>query len=91
MKKSRIIILITAAVLLITWCILFAVDYKAVMNLKDPVIAQHIGAEGGTYRGIGWTVEIEKRHHTENGTDLGFITESAEIYLFGILVGGAIT
>jgi len=91
MKKSRIIIIITAAVLLITWCILFAVDYNAVMDLKDPVIARHIGAEGGTYRGIGWTAEIEKRHHTEDGNDLGFITESAEIYLFGIFVGGAIT
>ena len=91
MKKSHRTILIAAAALLILWGLLFAVDYNAVMNLKDPIIARHIGAEGGTYRGLGWTVEIEKRHYTEDGGDLGWITESAEISFFGIPVGGAIT
>lgn len=92
MKTGTKMILITAAVLILVWGILFAVDYHAVMDLKEPVIARHIGVEGGTYQGIGWTVEIEKIHRsTENGEDLGWFTESAEIRLFGILIGAVIT
>ena len=88
---KRKIIIACAIILLAVWGLFFALDYHAVTNLRDPVIAQHVGAEGGTFCGIGWTVEIEKIHATENGTDMGWITESAEIYLFGILVGAAIT
>ena len=91
MNKRTKIILIVSAILLLIWGVLFAADYHAVMNLQDPVIARHVGVEGGTYRGIGWTVEIVQKHRTENGEDLGWHTESSEIYLFGILVGAAIT
>ncbi|MBQ8332650.1 MAG: hypothetical protein IJX93_02610 [Clostridia bacterium] len=90
MKKKPILI---AAVLLLAavWVTLFLIDYNAVMNLHDPVIAWHVGVEGGTYQGPGWQIEIVKRHVTENGVDMGFVTQSAEISLFGIRVGAAIT
>jgi len=63
------------------------VDYRAVMNLDYPVIARHVEPEGGTFKGIGWTVQIEQ-HHDEK---YGWVTDLAEIYLFGRLVGTAIT
>ena len=91
MKTRTKSLLIAGAILILLWGALFAADYHAVMNLQDPVIARHVGIEGGTYQGIGWTAEIAKKHRTENGEDLGWYTESAEIYLFGILVGAAIT
>jgi len=78
-------------VLILIWGILLAVDCRAVMNLQDPVIAQHTGVEGGTYTGPGWTVEIEKIHETIDGMDMGWRTVSAELYLFGILIAAAIT
>ncbi|MBQ8512764.1 MAG: hypothetical protein IJ497_09130 [Clostridia bacterium] len=89
MKKKCIIA--AAVLLLAVWTTLFLIDYNAVMNLHDPVIAWHVGVEGGTYRGPGWQIEIVKKHVTENGVDMGFVTESAEISLFGIRVGAAIT
>ncbi len=91
MKKRWQILIAAALALLLVWCILLAVDYNAVMDLRDPVIAQHTGGEGGTYIGPGWRVELEKIHVTENGEDMGWHTRSAEIYLFGILVAAAIT
>lgn len=87
MKKKVPAVIAVILVLLLVWCVLFAVDYRAVMNLHDPVIARHIGVEGGTFRGLGWVVQIEKYHSAE----YGWVTESAEMYLFGKLVGAAIT
>lgn len=87
MKKRLFITILILVHLAILWTVLFAVDYRAVMNLGDPVIAQHIGVEGGTFKGLGWTVEIEKYHDAE----YGWVTESVEMYLFGKLVGAAIT
>lgn len=87
MKRKVIIILSVIAALLLIWCILFAMDYRAVMNLQYPVIAQHVGVEGGMFRGFGWVVQIEQYHSTE----FGWVTESVEIYLFGKLVGAAVT
>lgn len=85
-KKIAIpVILITALFLL--WSVLFSIDYRTVMELREPVIARHVGAEGGIFRGIGWTVQVDKSHNDE----LGFVTDSVEIYLFGKLVGAAIT
>ena len=91
MKKRLQILIAAALALLLVWGILFAVDFNAVMDLRAPVIARHIGAEGGTYIGPGWRVELEKIHVTENGEDMGWHTVSAEMYLFGILVAAAIT
>ena len=87
MKKKTFMIALVVIHLVILWAVLFAVDYNAVMNLGDPVIAQHVGVEGGTFKGLGWTVEIEKYHNA----DYGWVTESVEMYLFGKLVGAAIT
>ena len=87
MKKKWIAAAAAGLVLILLWSVLFIVDYHAVMNLSNPVIAQHIGAEGGTFRGPGWVVQIEKYHDAE----LGWVTESAEIYHFGRLVAAAIS
>lgn len=91
MKKPWNIILACLLLLAVVWGFLLNMDYRAVMSLHDPIIAQHIGAEGGTYQGPGWRVELEKIHVTENVEDMGWVTRSAEIYLFGILIGAAIT
>ena len=91
MKKPWKIILPCLLVLAVIWGIFLSVDYRAVMNLSDPVIAQHTGVEGGTYLGPGWRVELDKIHVTENGEDMGWHTVSAELYLFGILIAAAIT
>ena len=87
MRKRTFVIIILMMLLAALWTILFAVDYNAVMKLHDPVIARHVGVEGGTFKGLGWTVEIEKYH----SADYGWVTESVEVYLFGKLVGAAIT
>ena len=88
MKKKTFMIALVVIHLAILWAVLFAIDYNAVMNNLDyPVIAQHVEPEGGTFKGLGWTVEIEKYHNS----DYGWVTESVEMYLFGKLVGAAIT
>ena len=92
MKKKLKIILPVCLVLLLTWSMLLCIDCHAVTELRDPVIAQHTGVEGGRYIGPGWTVEVDKIHETTaDGEDMGWRTVSAELYLFGILIAAAIS
>ena len=69
----------------------FAVDYHQCSNLKQPVFAKSISTAddggSGTYRGLGYTIEIDGHLSAE----YGYATESIEMYLFGKLVFAAIT
>lgn len=89
MKKKHIIGLIAVAAFL--WSAVFATDYIRCTKLQDPVFAKAtvLADDGGsgTYRGLGYTVEIEK--HIDSDCDV--VTDSVEMRLFGALVFAAIT
>lgn len=88
MKKK---VLITIAVLLAVWCVVFAVDYARCMDLQKPLFTVASTADdggSGTYHGLGYRVEIEGHLDAE----YGYAVKSTEIWLFGVvLIGAAIT
>ena len=65
MNKKLKILVIILLVLLISWGIIFGIDYFRVANFKMPifVISNGVTADdggSGTYYGIGYRVEVEK-------------------------------
>ncbi len=88
MKKAIITIL---AIIVLLWGSMFCTDYIKCTQLKDPIFAKAtVTADdggSGTYKGLGYTIEIEK--HID--ADFGLMTDSVEMRLFGLLVFAAIT
>ena len=84
-------IAVALAFLLVLCMVFFAVDYFRCMDLKKPLFTVASTADdggSGTYHGLGYRVEIQGHLDAE----YGFVVESAEVWLFGlILVGAAIT
>lgn len=88
MRKKAFGILL---VLLLVWGCLFGVDYARCMDLQKPLFTVASTADdggSGTYHGLGYRVEIEGHLDAE----YGYVVESVEIWLFGVvLIGAAIT
>lgn len=91
MTKHKKIIITILAVTVLLWCSAFATDYIRCTKMQDPVFAKaFVTADdggSGTYKGLGYTIEIEK--HID--ADFGVMTDSVEMRLFGALVFAAIT
>ena len=91
MKKARKIIITALAIAVFLWCSAFATDYIRCRNLQDPVFARAtvLADDGGsgTYRGLGYVVEVEK--HIDSECEV--VTDSVEMRLLGWLVFAAVT
>ncbi len=90
MKKGKKIVITVIAAVLVLWSSMFITDYVRCNNLEEPIfaVASVTADDGGsgTYRGLGYTVELEKHIDAEYGA----VTDSVEMRLFGILVFAAI-
>ena len=90
MSKTLKIIIAIILIILILWGIIFFIDYNRCSNLKMPifVVAKDTADDGGsgTYYGIGYRVEVEKRISMEYGIQL----ISTEMYVGDKFVAGAI-
>lgn len=88
MKKAAVIVI---SVLLVLWCGMFVTDYLRCASLKEPlfVIAEETAADdggSGVYRGLGYTVEVEKRMDDEYGV----CVTSVEMRAFGRTIAASI-
>ena len=83
MKKVLIIIGIIAVIIVIAWFSVFMVDRHQTFNLKEPVFAKLINDKDTSYKGMGYTIEIER------GIDNEII--GVTMYMFNKVVAAAIT
>ena len=96
-KKTIIAILgsIVCVAVLLLWG-MFTIDCMRAYDLKEPVFAiggEYIhdetkGVDIGIFKGLGYTVEVEKDIHPDFGKEY---VVSVEVYVFGKVVAGAIT
>lgn len=61
-KKTAVLVI---SVLFVLWCGMFVADYLRCTSLKEPLFATAEGTTAddggaGIYRGLGYTVEVEK-------------------------------
>ena len=91
MEKSLKIIFSALGVAVVLWLAVFAADCAMTLNLKEPIFAvpPSITADdggSGAFRGLGYTVEVEKYLDAEYGTKI----VSVEMKLLGKTVAAAI-
>lgn len=91
MKKALKVILSVLGIVIVLWLAVFATDYAMTMKLKEPIFAvpPSITADdggSGAFRGLGYTVEVEKYLDAEYGTKI----VSVEMKLLGKTVAAAI-
>ncbi len=90
MKKGKKLTITIVAVILVLWASMFLTDYIRCTKLDGPVfaVASVTADDGGSgvYKGLGYTVEIEKHVDAQYGA----VTDSVEMRLFGIMVFAAI-
>lgn len=86
--KKRILKTVTIAVaaLVLVWAAAFAADYTRSASLKEPIFAFE-GGDTGIYRGIGYTVEVERYTDPELGEYVG----SVEMKMLGKIVSASIS
>ena len=86
MKKGKKLIIVVATALLSVWLLMFGTDYVRCNRIKDPIFAKAtVTADdggSGTYKGIGYNIEIQKHIDAEYGVKTDYI----EMRLFGIMV-----
>lgn len=86
MKKDKKLLIIAVVIIFALWSSMFVTDYIRSYNLKNPIFATaSVTADdggSGTYKGIGYTVEMRKHIDAE----LGVKTDYVEMRLFGIMV-----
>lgn len=79
--------------LLILWSAMFVTDFCCCASLREPVFvianSDRLADNGGsgTYYGLGYTVEIEKKVDAEVGLTL----VSVEMRMFGKVIAASIT
>lgn len=86
--KKRILktVTIAAAAPVLVWAAAFAADYTRGASLKEPIFAFEDG-DTGFYRGMGYTVEVEKYTDPEPGEYVG----SVEMKMPGKIVSASIS
>jgi len=79
--------------LLILWGGMFITDFIRCGSLRKPLfvvgIADTLADDGGsgTYRGLGYTVEVEG----ELTAEYGYVVQSVEMWMFGKVISASIT
>lgn len=91
MKKSLKAILAVASIAVILWIAVFITDYAMVSSFKEPIFVVADGATAddggsGTFKGLGYTVEVEKELDANNGARL----VSVEMKMFNKIIAAAI-
>lgn len=91
MKKALKVIFSAVGIAVVLWLAVFSVDYARTMSLKEPIFAvpPTVTADdggSGAFRGLGYTVEVEKHLDAEYGTKI----VSVEMKLLGKTVAAAI-
>ena len=91
MKKALKIIFSVLGIAVVLWLAMFSVDYARTMSLKEPIFAvpPTVTADdggSGIFRGLGYTVEVEKHLDAEFGVK----TVSVEMNLLGRTVAAAV-
>lgn len=90
MKKR---LLIVCCVLLTLWGSMFTTDYIRCGTLRKPLfvvgVSDTLADDGGsgTYRGLGYTVQVEGRLTVSHG----FVVESVEMSVLGRVISASIT
>lgn len=86
--KKRILktVTIAAAALVLIWAAAFTADYIRSSSLKEPIFAFE-GGDTGIYRGMGYTVEVERYTDPEPGEYVG----SVEMKMPGKIVSASIS
>lgn len=93
LKRLFVYFLCLVFSLLVIWGGMFGTDYYRCTQLKKPVFAAGVADSlyddggSGTYRGIGYEIEIEG----ELTVEYGYVAESIEMRLLDMLVFAAIT
>ncbi len=91
MKKIRRILCSVLCAVIVVWLTVFITDTIRTVSLKEPIFAVPptvTADDGGSdiYKGLGYTVEVEKYLDSE----LGLKTVSVEMKMFGKVVAAAI-
>ena len=91
MKKIWGILFSVLCAVIVVWLTVFVTDAVRTVNLKEPIFAVPPAATAddggsGTFRGLGYTVEVEKHLDSE----FGLKTVSVEMKMFGKVVAAAI-
>ncbi len=81
MKKSVKIVIGIIAAILVSYIVIFVVDYMRCSNLKMPIFAWQM-EDSNTYYGLGYKVEIEKNEDS---------ISKVEMYMFNRFITGAIS
>lgn len=92
MTKSGKLIITTLCAMALIWGGMFAIDYTRCSSLKEPVFVVARGniaddSGSGSYQGLGYSVELEKRTSAE----FGCVVESVEMSIFGKIIAASIT
>ena len=93
MKRLMTFFLCLVFSLAVIWGGMFGTDYYRCTQLKKPIFARGVAdmmyddGGSGTYRGLGYEIEIEG----ELTVEYGYVAESVELRLLGVLVFAAIT
>ncbi len=91
MKKALKVIISALGIAVVLWLAVFATDCAMTLKLKEPIFAVPLSVTAddggsGSFRGAGYTVEVEKHLDAEYGTKI----VSVEMKLFGKTVAAAI-
>lgn len=91
MKKALKVIFSAVGIAVVLWLAVFSVDYARTMSLKEPIFAvpPSVTADdggSGVFRGLGYTVGVEKHIDAEYGVKI----VSVEMRMFGKIVAAAI-
>lgn len=90
-KKIFKIVLGILCTAVIIWSIAFVTDFVRVSSFKEPIFAraQITADDGGSgiYKGLGYTVEVEKYIDAQYGS----VLSSVEMRMFGIVIAAAIS
>jgi len=91
MNKSVKILTIIVLTAIVSWGIIFGIDYYRCANCKMPIFVRAKetadDSGSGTYYGLGYRVEVKKNISVYAGT----LLEKVEMYMFDKMVIGAIT
>mgnify|MGYP003317374051 CR=1 FL=1 len=84
MKKSLKILIGIIICLVICWVTIFVIDYMMVLRCKEPIFiiaSNNVDDSGsGTYKGLGYTVEMEMKLSTEYGKQISKTLISSDTY-----------
>ncbi len=92
-KRIGYILLIVCIAAMVLWGAMFVTDYTRCTSLRQPVFvfsggeSMDDGGGSGIYRGLGYTVEVQKYIDP----DYGSCITSVEMKMFGRVIAASIT